>query len=271
MNREELIIELAIRGYEAEPIETIKNGVVFEGIRIANGKKITPVIYTQSLFKNAERAGNNIGDIALEVIRIYEESKDVHVDIKEILTAAYIYSHIYIGLQRTSDEELVKRESQFEGMEDYLYIECDFDNQKGTIKCTSNIFKSAGVEEAKAWESAMKNIIESSCIYNIETLLSEWADYEREKDDEVPMYVITNRSKNKGAASIYNKKLLADIAQKYKTNKLVVLPSSIHEMIILPYEENMEMGVFNSMVEEINKTKVYEEEQLTNRAYVITV
>ena len=46
MRRTDIIAALVARGYKAEAKETIKNGVVFEGIMIRGDDVIAPVIYT---------------------------------------------------------------------------------------------------------------------------------------------------------------------------------------------------------------------------------
>ena len=51
----------------------------------------------------------------------------------------------------------------------------------------------------------------------------------------------------------------------------VVLPSSIHEMLILPYDDSIDMDVMSEMVREINATQVSPEERLTDQAYLIEV
>jgi len=53
--------------------------------------------------------------------------------------------------------------------------------------------------------------------------------------------------------------------------KIVVLPSSVHEMLLVPYTEEMSLEDFSAMVSEVNNTEVRPEERLTDRAYIITL
>ena len=48
-----------------------------------------------------------------------------------------------------------------------------------------------------------------------------------------------------------------------------MLPSSIHEMLILPYNESINMDDLSFMVADVNATQVEPEERLTDRAYLI--
>jgi uncharacterized protein YqgV (UPF0045/DUF77 family) len=57
---------------------------------------------------------------------------------------------------------------------------------------------------------------------------------------------------------------------KDRVNKLVLIPSSIHEWIILPMLTMFEKDTRNfvSMVKEMNETVVEESERLTDNAYI---
>lgn len=276
MTRENLIKELEVNGYMAEPIQTTKNGVVFEGIRIIDGKRISPTIYTKHLLEEAQKAGDNIGVVAQNIIDMYNETCNVKIDIDGILTDSYIYENIYIGLQRTSNEELIKRESKYIGIEDYLYITCTLEDNKGTldgtIKCTHELLNRVGVDIDRAWKFALRNTKASATIKNIVSILKEYSYTDlNEFEGCIPMYVVTNHSGTKGASAIYNDEMLRGFAELYHVDKIVVIPSSIHEMIILPYEEGTDIEEFSEMVKMVNQNVVAEEEKLADRAYVIEV
>ena len=68
-----------------------------------------------------------------------------------------------------------------------------------------------------------------------------------------------------------NRKALRMFAQNHNTNMLFVLPSSVHEMMIAPYDGSLDLDELSAMVKEINETQVAPEDRLTDRAYIITV
>ena len=83
--------------------------------------------------------------------------------------------------------------------------------------------------------------------------------------------MVTNHSKVKGASAILNKDMLRMFAKRNGVSKLVVLPSSIHEMLVLPYDTSIDMDAMSAMVREINQSQVAPEERLTDQAYLINV
>ena len=68
-----------------------------------------------------------------------------------------------------------------------------------------------------------------------------------------------------------NRKMLRDFTQNYRTNMLFVIPSSIHEMMIAPYDSRFKLEELSAMVKEINETQVAPEERLTDRAYILSL
>ena len=94
--------------------------------------------------------------------------------------------------------------------------------------------------------------------------------YDSSTDANVKFHVITNSQKCKGAAAITNRNALRSFTQKYRTNMLFIPPSSVHEMMIAPYDSNLNLDELPAMVKEINEMQVSPEERLTNRAYIIT-
>ncbi len=86
---------------------------------------------------------------------------------------------------------------------------------------------------------------------------------------ELPMYVLTNTEKSYGAATIFFPDVLAEVADRLGED-YYVLPSSIHECIILPASSARDMTVsdLEYMVSEINEKHVAYDEVLSNSVYL---
>lgn len=80
------------------------------------------------------------------------------------------------------------------------------------------------------------------------------------------MYVLTNQSKHLGASAIIYDDVLNEAAKILKTEKIIILPSSIHEVIAIPYSEDKER--FIEMVKEVNGTEVDPKDRLTDAILV---
>lgn len=92
-------------------------------------------------------------------------------------------------------------------------------------------------------------------------------DAEAETETTLPMYVLTNKSNYFGASSLLFDSVLQDIAGKLKDD-FWVLPSSIHECIIVPAEFAMSKEELQEMVREINRSEVAQEDFLSDEIYL---
>lgn len=114
--------------------------------------------------------------------------------------------------------------------------------------------------------------IKSMAQLMIETIQDKWGyDLGEEilsaiAEDQKPMYVLTNSRGIAGACCMMpgmGIELLADKLGK----DLVILPSSIHEIIAVPYENALDLKNMSLMVQEVNKVEVAEEERLSDQVY----
>jgi len=83
----------------------------------------------------------------------------------------------------------------------------------------------------------------------------------------LPMYVLTTKARMYGAAALLYNGQLEAIAQEVEGD-FYLLPSSIHEIIILPKKYAAEEEYLSQMVDEINHEQVDLEEILSNHAYL---
>ena len=79
------------------------------------------------------------------------------------------------------------------------------------------------------------------------------------------MYVLTNDTKVNGGAAILHDAIRQEIAEK--VGDFYMLPSSIHETLVLPDNGEMDVQSLKKMVEEVNATQVLPHERLTNEVY----
>lgn len=96
--------------------------------------------------------------------------------------------------------------------------------------------------------------------------IEELQSREELEKDIFPMYVLTNHHKLHGAGCILYKNLLQEIAEKWKCN-LIILPSSIHEVILIPMNKAGNYVEMAQIVREVNQTQVMPEEVLSDHVY----
>lgn len=269
MRRTDIVNALIARGYEAEEKDSVKNGVIFEGIVIKSDDMIAPIIYTQGLIEEAERRNMPLSEVVSQVIRLYEENKNIDICVEELFDREFVLSHVRIALQKDSEQDLVKAGSGYAGIEKYLYIRGDAGY---TVKMNTGFLKNSGISEEEIWEQAQANTFAETKIRTMREIMSDLlGGYVEEDEVPVQMYVVTNQSGLMGASAILDKKTIADFFSGSGITGLIVLPSSIHEMLLVPEQLSPGMDELNEMVRSINQTQVRPEERLTDRAYVMQI
>lgn len=86
------------------------------------------------------------------------------------------------------------------------------------------------------------------------------------KDDDGPLYVLSNTQRFFGASCLLYKNKLKEFAE-LKNSDLYILPSSIHEVIIIPKRLSPDYESLCRMVKEINETEVDACDRLSDRVY----
>lgn len=81
------------------------------------------------------------------------------------------------------------------------------------------------------------------------------------------MYILTNTAGINGATTMIYKDVIRNFAKEHDTD-FYILPSSIHEVILVPYEERISKEELKDMVGEVNCTQVALEEVLSDRVYI---
>jgi len=96
----------------------------------------------------------------------------------------------------------------------------------------------------------------------------EFMDDLLRKKVRVPsLYMLTNRDGTYGAAAVLYDGALKRFA-KEKESDLVILPSSQHEVLLMPCMEGMAPAKLQEMVREVNRTQLSEEVVLSDSVYL---
>lgn len=121
-----------------------------------------------------------------------------------------------------------------------------------------------------AWNNMKKRF--PPVVRSISEILMEMAEEESDEMVTVDMgenilHVLTNTDKYYGASYMFDEELMSNIAERFE-NDLVILPSSVHEVLLLPMQDAIDIGELISMVMEVNYSQVQPEEVLSNSVYV---
>ena len=255
------------------------NGREMDGLVIMEkDRDIAPTIYLDSFYEMYIQ-GENIEKIIRQIEIIYRENRDnITFDVNILKNFDTIKDKIvYKIVNHKSNEKLLEQVPHKRILDLAVVFYCLLDNCGGkgaTALIYNNNLKNWNVTVDDVYKAALKNTPDllHSRISSMSALFDKCGvsvdGKEVDLKDYVPsdMYVLTNETKINGAACILYDNVLYDFAQKLGKD-LYILPSSIHEVILLPKLPIFEKNELINMVREVNTEGVAADEILSDNVY----
>ena len=274
------------------------NGIVLTGLTFTqDGINISPTIYLDKFYQEYEE-GQSIEEIVGEIKKIYHQSKmegDLNMDFftnYENAKENIVYKLINYEKNRELLEDVPHRKYlDFAIVYYYLVNREEFSN--ASILIHNKHMENWGVDEKELFAVAKNNtpgllpahfcgmmevlkelteekdsfldrILEERCMSDADEIKMLVEIHIRK--DETGMYVLSNESRLFGAVAMLYEGMLKKCANQLNAD-LYILPSSVHEVIVLADEGQIDKDKLEKMVREVNATQVEPEEFLSDFVY----
>jgi len=285
--REEVIEELLeVCGNEflVEKRDVIKNnGVTLSGISITGpGETVFPTIYLEALFDEYRKGKMNIKEIVNEILRIYTKEKNVcGVNMSYLTDFDSVREKLIYRLINAEKNESLLKDIPHRRFLDLaviytVYID-DVFNSAGNVTVRNDLMEKWGVDEEELYILATRNTprIKKPVIKELGEMLAELMDTGECRDNAedifgegmVKMFVLTNCDRYYGDSIILYPGLLKDLRDMMKTD-LYLLPSSVHEFIIVPASGGIGSSELSDLVKSVNESSVMAEDFLSDNIYL---
>lgn len=235
---------------------------------------ISPTIYLEEYYKQFKN-GNSISCIAEHIMEVYHEVKFEHNwHVHTVKDFNLMRSKIVYKLIHAQKNETLLKSMPFVAYLDfaitfYILFEVN-DTGTATIPITHELVQLWGVSIDDIQKHAFHNtpLLLPASFKPMHIVINELmgSDYMENECAENLMFVLTNTLRSFGAACILYKGMLEQISNEIEEN-FYILPSSIHEMIIVPESNSPSRAHLDEMITEVNETQVDEEEVLSERVY----
>lgn len=258
------------------------NDIELDGLSIMReGECMSPTIYLNDYYKSYYD-GKDSEEVIDEILQLYHCHKDeISFDINAFQS--------YEQMKEKIAYKLINYETNTKLLEDIphqrildlaivFYVVISIDSiGAATILIRHEHMDLWNITESQLYEEAKKNtpILFKEELQDIEAVIYEFFIH---KDPCIPMrdpllsngspqmYVLTNTDRINGAATMLYENLLATFADEIEKN-LYILPSSIHEVILVPATSQINKEDLEEMVLEVNTNEVSEGERLSNHVY----
>lgn len=273
-------------GVSAEITEVTKNnGVVLKGLALKeDDSSISPTVYLERYY-DAYEGGRSIESIGEEIIEVYHKGNlGEFFDVTDFLDFEKAKKRIVYKLVNYEKNKVLLKQIPHKPFLDmavvYYYLLENEQLDNATILIYNNHLESWNTTAKEIDEIAAHNtpLLLKEDLHSITEVLyqimkkrneeeaAKLLELENEEEGDPVMYVLSNRNKIFGAAAILYSGVLKAFSDKLKKD-LFILPSSVHEVILIPKDETMEWEKLQEMVQEVNSTQVEDVEILSDSVY----
>ncbi len=248
------------------------NGVMKRGICISQESgKASPTIYLEEFYEKY-RNGKFVDAIVRDVVELYSKVKNRAPDVEMILDSFSAVSEriIYRLVNWEYNQELLETvpHVRYLNLAVLFYVIIDTDTYANASMLITD-------EHAQIWDVGTEELLECAGRNTRKLLGTSFQPMEKVLEEltaqtfdlENILYVLSNKERFFGAATMMFQDLLAEIADYFREN-YYILPCSVHELILVKESFAMPDDELIRMVKEINEEAVLPEEILSNSIYL---
>lgn len=252
------------------------NGTIYDGLIIIDPiLNISPTIYLNPYY-HRHLNGVPMDDIYEDILKTYHDhlpAEDFDVSTFKDFTKAK--NHIVMKLVNAERNHVLLQDVPHIIYYDlaivFVCAVTDFLDEYATILIHNQHLALWNITVDELYKIAEHNTprLLSPRLDNMEMLLDHLIDQPLPFLAEINMNILTNHLKIHGATVMVYPGLLEELGEIFEDN-LIIIPSSIHEVLIIPEQnvaEEYTLEDFNEMIAEVNETQLTDDEILSDHAY----
>lgn len=258
---------------------TKNNGQKHKAIVISEtGCKTAPTIYLEGYY-NLYLNGMDMEHVEHKIVKQYACNTGFEFNVTDFtewenISQRIVYKLVNYERNKELLETIPNRRFLDLAVTYYVLLDnmADSEFQCATIQITNNHLQIWNKTEADLYQCALENtfVLLPYMFTGIENAVNGCFENAELAENDNPsfMYVLTNDKMLYGSASILYQHLLQTISERtFSGADFYILPSSIHEVILLPVLKGIGCSELVSMVKSINKTEVRPDEIFSDSVY----
>jgi len=283
--KKELVKEIILQldsTYKIKISSVLKTNSKQDAICIYNKETtMIPNIYL-SCFYDDYKNGITIKNIASKIISINSQKPNIEFDAQSFLSYEIMKNSIVYKLINTSLNTELLTEIPSISYFDLSIVFQVIVNENATILIRNSHLALWQVDTSELLNQAQINtpIQQKATIENMDSIFNDMLSKEPNSacinlldsnvtsfdDDFMNMYVLSNQAKMNGAACILYPDALQTFSKKLNKN-FYIIPSSIHEVILVPDTGTIVPSDLTSMIISVNEEQLSADEILSNHPY----
>ena len=251
------ITEILSNNYDVDVTSVTKGGIKKVAIVVKNGD-VQPMFYPYDYDHCTEE------EIAMMIISTMKNLEIPSVNMGIFETYAGAEPTLRVGIRPKVDDDTVHH--NYLDLDLYLYMQID--NEK-SAKIKTTMVERWGVSETVLWADAISN---TKAGLVVKSMIEVIADMMGVDVDDLPsecnQVIIKNDNNFRASSALMMPDILNTAASKLDATQIIILPSSIHELIVMADNGDFSYDDLNSMVVEVNYSQVAPEDRLADHIYL---
>ena len=246
------------------------------GIIISYGEmQLSSVIYVDDFYNRYQEKKLTIEETADEVVSINCKTKDKrNIDISDIFSWDSCKDRVIFRLISANKNKKYLSNVSYVPFLDLaiMFTLCMDINEDGveSMKITNDIMKGWGVGVQDLMNQALINTprILPAKIEPMHDVVTSFLGCEPDEDliDALPMVLVSNEKLVYGATTILYEEAMTNLGDRLGDD-FYIIPSSIHEVLVLPSDNVDDTDDINRIINEVNRDHVINEDILSDKVY----
>ena len=261
------------------------NGLLFDGLSISRRDcSIAPTIYLNPLYARYQK-GVPLEELLTEIIALYQENASLSPINPELLSRTdFVLPRLAVKLIHRQSNNVLLEQVPFRPFLDlaivcFLYLGVREGRQMTVLVSYAHLnlwdlnqevlFRIALLNTPRLFPFRLCSVKEAGeeMLGSLPKSANMQAFPHNCREEPEFLYLLTNRLGLDGAAAMLYPSVLKDFSNQEEKD-LIIFPSSVHEVLLLPVSDPSQGTHLSSMVREINQAQVPREERLSNQVYL---
>lgn len=239
------------------------------------GDQIAPVVYMSGRYEDY-LSGREMSEIVKDIARDVQEARKHQPDMLD-LTAEMAKERLYLSVINAEKNEELLNSVPYRKIEDLACIAKFRLDAESSVLVNEDLCRKLRMTSEEVLAIAERNMVKNGyqcepLDLEIKRILKEQGVSDREieegmmKTQSSMMYVASTANHMEGAAVIASREAMHDFYEKIG-EPFYILPSSRHEVILLPDRCGLEIADLAEMVKDVNRQVVDEKDVLSDHVY----
>ena len=247
--------------------EVQKMNESYTGLTVRLDDSISAPVVNMDMFYQQYQDDRPLADVMRDMAEVVQMEPPASIDIDALKDYANVKDKLFVRLNSVEGNEKVMEESPHQMAADMMMTYHIFiPDREGdgfmSARISNDMMKDYGISVEQLHQDA---IASTGLLFKpkIQSMMEALTGV---PEEDPKMMIVTNEQGSLGASALFCEGVM-DKAAEYMKGNYFVLPSSIHEMLVVPDNGDFDREDLETMVKEANRTVVDPSDRLSDAVY----